>query len=115
MLFKKVADHILALDNLHSFNSKDCSQLLWAFAKAKELHPRLFDKVADHILALDNLHSFNSKECSQLLWAFATADMINLPLFRKVHDHATENIDFKSLDEIDRMNLGSKICFLISS
>ena len=57
-LFKKVADHIVRIDNLKSFNEQDCSNILWVFATVKESHQKLFKKVGDHVVKLDNLQSF---------------------------------------------------------
>ncbi|KAL7517287.1 hypothetical protein ACHAWF_000118, partial [Thalassiosira exigua] len=54
-LFQKMADHIIALNNLNSFNLQDFGNTTWAFAKAGERHPQLFCRIADHILSLDNL------------------------------------------------------------
>eukprot|EP00571_Detonula_confervacea_P012086 CAMPEP_0172313282 /NCGR_PEP_ID=MMETSP1058-20130122/19936_1 /TAXON_ID=83371 /ORGANISM="Detonula confervacea, Strain CCMP 353" /LENGTH=73 /DNA_ID=CAMNT_0013026913 /DNA_START=1 /DNA_END=218 /DNA_ORIENTATION=- len=58
-LFKKVEDHIVALNNLEAFKEQNISNIVWAFAKAEIPHTRLLERVADHIVALDNLEAFD--------------------------------------------------------
>ena len=49
-LFKKVADHIVALENLGSFKPQALSNIVWSYATEKESNPKLFKKVASHIV-----------------------------------------------------------------
>ena len=71
-LFDKVANHILSLDNLQSFNSKDCSQILDGYARANIVNLQLFEKVAKHAMTLD-YKSLDERAQLNLLWAFEKA------------------------------------------
>ncbi|KAL7530600.1 hypothetical protein ACHAXR_004948 [Thalassiosira sp. AJA248-18] len=86
-LFKKVGDHIVALDNLGTFKPQELSNIVWAYATAGESHPKLFKKVSDHIVALDNLESFWPQALANIVWALATNDESHPKLFKKVADH----------------------------
>ena len=87
-LFNKLADHIVALDNLKSFTDQALSNTVWAYATAGESHPKLFEKVADHIVALGNLDRFNEQDQSNTVWAYASAGESHPALFQKLSDTA---------------------------
>ena len=77
LLFEKVADHIISLDNLGAIKPQQLSDLVWAFAKAEVFHPGLFEKVASHIVALDDLNELMPHQISNFVWAFSQADVHN--------------------------------------
>ena len=68
--FEKVADHIVALEHLGSFEPQHLSITVWAFAKAKVSRPDLFEKVADAIIMENMFESFKPQGLSNILWAF---------------------------------------------
>jgi hypothetical protein len=53
-LFKKFADHIVAMSDLGQFMPQALSNIIWAYATAGELHPLLFQKLADVALSRCN-------------------------------------------------------------
>ena len=74
-LFKKVEDHVVALDNLAlaRFDPQHLSNISWAYATAQESHPQLFEKVGnrqdDVISKLTSIFCFgdNNKIHSMLI------------------------------------------------
>jgi len=97
-LLKKVADHILQLDNLDKFIPQHLSNTVWAYATAEESHPNLFKKVADHIVGLNDLRSFNGQDCSNTVWAYATADESHPNMFKKVANHIVKLLNLNRYD-----------------
>mmetsp|Transcript_11377 Transcript_11377/g.24980 ORF Transcript_11377/g.24980 Transcript_11377/m.24980 type:complete len:144 (+) Transcript_11377:247-678(+) len=67
---KKVADHVVALDNLHAFDSQNCSNIVSAFATANIIHHRLFRKVAAHVDAHIDFTSLDGTSQINSLQAF---------------------------------------------
>mmetsp|Transcript_22176 Transcript_22176/g.47701 ORF Transcript_22176/g.47701 Transcript_22176/m.47701 type:complete len:580 (-) Transcript_22176:26-1765(-) len=87
LLFEKVADHVVSLDDLGEFKPQELSSMVWAYAKAGARDPKLFDKVGNHIVSLDDLSAFYPQSIANTVWAFAKAEVLHNPLFRKVADH----------------------------
>jgi len=85
--FDILADHIVTLDNLNEFLPQGLSNLLWAYAKSKEPHPKLYKKLANHIVALDSLDNFKPQEVSTIILAFAIQRKQHPMLLRKMVDH----------------------------
>ena len=82
-LFETVTNHVVARDNLQSFDPQAISVIMSSFVKAEVPHSRLFEKMANHVVALDNLQDFNEQDISNIVWAYAKAD-ISLPdLYKK--------------------------------
>jgi len=84
-----VADHVAARGNhaLKAFNPQNLANTLWAYATAKESHPKLSQKMASHIARLDNLDAFNSQALANILWAYATSQESSTELFGRVARH----------------------------
>ena len=98
-LFKKVADHIVALDSLDEFWPRAISNTVWAYAKAAEQHPKLLKKFADHIIQLDNLDIFKPQDLVNTVWAYAVEKESHPMLFKKLADAAiTRQVEFNSQD-----------------
>ena len=87
MLFKEVANAVVALDHLGTFIPQNLSNILFAFAKAEESHPKLFEKIADHIVALDDYREFYPQAISNAVWSFAKAEVSHPMLFQKMAAH----------------------------
>ena len=68
-----MANHILSLDNLQSFNSKACSQILRGYGTADIINHQLFLKVAKHAMTLD-YKSLDENDQLSLLRAFQKAE-----------------------------------------
>jgi len=85
--FGILADHIVTLDNLNEFLPQGLSNLLWAYAKSKEPHPKLYKKLANHIVALDSLDNFKPQEVSTIILAFAIQHEQHQMLLKKMVDH----------------------------
>ncbi|KAL7528056.1 hypothetical protein ACHAWF_004292, partial [Thalassiosira exigua] len=120
-LFQKVADHILGLNHLNSFNSQELSNTIWVFPKAEleqlesfqatgafqysvgtgESNPSLFQKVADHIGGLNNFDSLVPQDLTNIVWAFAKAGESHPKLFHRVADHILSLDNLQSFDAKD--------------
>ena len=85
-LFECVADGIIALGDLGSFQPLNLSNIVWAFATAKVCHRHLFDKVAHEVVDHRDLRDFKEQALSNILWAYATARVPCPLLFKKVAD-----------------------------
>ena len=96
-LFKKVADHIVSLDTLRTFNGQDCSNTVWAFATARESHPQLFDKVADEAIKRQD---FIPQHIANFLWAYASNGQFDDRLFSSLVPSVKENLEKYNAQEL---------------
>ena len=55
------------------FIARNCSQLLWGYAKANFTHSDLFEKVAAHVNTCIDFKSLDQKSKMNLVWAFELA------------------------------------------
>ena len=62
-LFEKVADHIIALEQLDHLKPQELANT-GTFEKAGFSHPRLSEKVARHIVTLEHLNEFDPQAFS---------------------------------------------------
>ena len=76
---QKVADHIVALNNLAPFIPQNLSNILWAYATAKDAQPRLFGKLA--VVATKRKNEFNSQDVANFLWSCSANGQIDQHLF----------------------------------
>jgi hypothetical protein len=95
-LFNTAGNHVVASDNLKSFNPQNLVNTVWAFATAGVQHHALFNKIGNHVVALDNLKSFNSQAFANTVWAYATAGVQHPDLFQKVGEHIITFDNLKS-------------------
>ncbi|KAL7533356.1 hypothetical protein ACHAWF_004460 [Thalassiosira exigua] len=72
---------------LENFTAQGMSNLIWAYATAKEANKELFNAMATHIVQLDNLTTFDPQALSNIVWAYATAGESHPQLFKKVANH----------------------------
>ncbi|KAL7545904.1 hypothetical protein ACHAWF_009259 [Thalassiosira exigua] len=71
----EVADHILLLDSLSSFSSKDCSQILLAsYSSVGIVHIALFKKVHNHVEVNVDYTSLDDDDQNALLRAYQKAE-----------------------------------------
>ena len=54
-MFKKIGDKIAETDNLASFEPREVSNSVWAYASANVINPILFEKLSDVIIKKDDL------------------------------------------------------------
>ena len=73
-LFKKVADHMLSLDNLHLFNQLDYSGIIWAFAAVNVNHRQLVEAVAARVDAHIDLSSFDVDSSINFIGVYMKAE-----------------------------------------
>jgi hypothetical protein len=93
-LFDALADHIVGLPDLTTYNSQDLSNIAWAHARAGSSRNDLFDKVATRVVSSllsggTNGDTFMSHHLSMLVWAYANTGGTNRRLFRVVADRIT--------------------------
>jgi hypothetical protein len=79
-----------AIDTIHSFNSQDIANTVWAFATAGIAAPKLFDTAAD--AAVRKIGNFNEQNIANTVWAFATAGIAAPALFTAAADAAVLKI-----------------------
>jgi hypothetical protein len=101
VLFKKVANAIVALDDLKSFKPQALANIVWAYASVNMQHPGLFRKVGDAIVALNDLKSFLPQHLSNIVWAYATANIEHPGMFKKVGNAIVEMNDLRSFSAQD--------------
>ena len=90
-LFDALADRIVSLPDLTSYNSQDLANVAWAFAKVGHARADLFDAVETRVVSslLDgraNGDAYLSHHLSMLVWAYANAGGAHRRLFRAVAD-----------------------------
>eukprot|EP00984_Skeletonema_dohrnii_P015793 scaffold6890_cov68-Skeletonema_dohrnii-CCMP3373.AAC.2 len=85
--FDKVANRIVAHEDLNRFKPQGLSNILWALAKVSHQSHQLFDKVANHMIHLDNLRGFTPQALSNILWALAKLGFFHVNLFEKIANH----------------------------
>ena len=81
--FEKMADHILSLDNLEAFNSKNCSQILWGYATADIINHDLFEKVAGHATSHFDYENLDTRSQVNLFWALEKAKKASMKAIKK--------------------------------
>ena len=68
-LFQKVADHIIAMDNLGHFHPQALANIVWSYATSNESNREFFNKIADRIIATYNINGFNALDLASIAWS----------------------------------------------
>jgi len=76
---------------LTAHDSKDISNILWAFAKVGRKSPVLFDHFSN--LDITHMDTFNSQDISNTVWSFARVDHRSPVIFAAAADEAIKKLE----------------------
>jgi hypothetical protein len=69
-----------------AFKPQALANILWAYAKVGEQHPRLYNKFGNHVVQSDDLTVFKPQDIAIIVWAYAKVNTKHPALFKQIED-----------------------------
>lgn len=74
MLFQKIANHIVGVDDIGTFDTIHLSRIAAAYADARIRHSDLFERLS--LASVQRRDDFNPRSIANILWSFASMNII---------------------------------------
>jgi len=90
-LWRALENDIIEAAQTKNFDSRNCANILWAFAKQNRKSDRLFRLMENQVIS--NIDTFNSQDIANTVWAYAKLGHSSPKLFDAISLKAMEKLD----------------------